>query len=180
MQTTEPGPPRSWIVVDDGSDGLVASSLQRFGSIYRLGLGAGPPDAPRSGDRVALVRTDRSRVVGLWAMGQAVAEPLQRGAGQAALAGEPASVEPAGARTYAEVELLPTAKPIPLAELAAIDVLAPAVAQIDAGARLVELSRAQRAALEGLDVWLEEPTDEQRLALDDLLAIEDDVLDAEG
>lgn len=177
MTAPLPEGPAAWLLTDDGTDGLVAASLARYGSIYRVALDPDGDEAPRSGDPVVLLSVDRSRVVGLWAVGQAVAEPLRRPAGSVVLPGEPDGCDGAHARTYAEVELLPVAKPIPMAELRALAALAPA---LSAPARCAPLSRAQRHAVEGLELWLEEPSDEQRLALDAVLAAEDEALDAEG
>lgn len=164
-------------------DGL----LERFGQVHRVPVRPGDrADALAPGTPCFLVRTDRHRVVGLWAVGEVVAPALSVPAGTPALPAE----EPLGlvdvqvARTYAEVELLPIAKPIALDALLADARLARSElgdrgADLDEGDPL-RLRAAELRAIEEIDLWIDEPDDEQRRALDDLLAAEDPILDQLG
>lgn len=162
-------------------DGL----LERFGSLHRIPVAPGErADELAPGTPCFLVRTDRNRVVGLWAVGEVVAPALVLPAGTALLPAEAplGELDPGSARCYAEVELLPIAKPVALDALLADarlerSELGPRGRDLPEGAPLRLRSKEVRA-LEELDLWIEEPSDEQRHALDRLLTDEDPILDA--
>ncbi len=86
--------PAGWMLVG-GRDQLdVVAVLDRHGCIYRWPL---PADALGNrfdpGQPCFLYATDRSRTVGLWAVGSVVAPVLERAAGDPLLPGE-AALEP--------------------------------------------------------------------------------------
>lgn len=172
--------PAGWLAWEGADTAAVDAMLARFGQVYRLALPDGPPrPAPAPGQPCFLVRTDRSRVVGIWAVGEVVAPCLTVPAGTPPLPAEP-ELGPAGSdaeRCYAEVELFPLAKPLALDRLRSAPPLADG-ALADPGPRPVlrALDRAQVRAVEGMEFWIEAPDDDQRRALDDLLAAEDAAL----
>lgn len=186
MTDTAPDP-AGWALLADRSTPGVTASLGRFGSIYRHPLPLGPAQraALRPGHPCVLLSLDRSRVAGLWAIGEIVAEPLDLPAGfpwtpaeRPLLADDGPEVPPA--RCWAEVELLPLDKPVAFEVLASVSGLA-GTSLVDPGALPpvpgpVPLSAGQLRAIESLDTWLEEPTDEQRTALDELLLAEEALL----
>jgi hypothetical protein len=172
----------AWVLRLSGAELDVDGVLERFGQVYRCPIE--PSDRAEllaPGQPCFLIRTDRSKVVGIWAVGEVVAPTLTLPAGTELLPGEAAmkpSLAVADARTYAEVELVPLSKAIALDKLRADPVLARSepVASPDLSDPLV-LTPAEVRALEAIDFWMEPPTDEQRSALDRLLAAEDDLLD---
>lgn len=185
---TDPAPdPAGWALLADRTTPGVAASLERFGSIYRHPLpdGGPVPQGMRPGLPCVLLSLDRSRVAGLWAIGEVVADPLTLPAGfpwtpaeRPLLPADAPEVPPA--RRWAEVELLPLDKPMPFEALASARDLAGS-ALVDPRALPpvpgpVPLTAAHVRAIESLDTWLDEPTDAQRRALDDLLAAEDALL----
>lgn len=184
--------PAGWALLADRTTPGVAASLERFGSIYRHPLlldgsgldGSGLAD-PRPGQPCILLSLDRSRVAGLWAIGEVVADPLDLPAGfpwtpaERPLLPDDAPAEPP-ARRWAEVELLLLDKPVAFEALASVPGLA-GTSLVDPAALPpvpgpVPLTAAQVRAIESLDTWLDEPTDAQRTALDELLAAEDALL----
>jgi hypothetical protein len=124
-------------------------------------------DADRAGTMAPgqpcfLVRTDRSKVIGLWAVGEVVGP-------SAPLAGSGD-----GPQWCAEVELLPLEKAIARTKLVAHDVLAGgAVATASFADTPVPLSRREVRALESFDFWMVDPRPDQQAALDALLEAEE-------
>ncbi|MEZ5138474.1 MAG: hypothetical protein R2702_07465 [Acidimicrobiales bacterium] len=180
--TDEPGRAAGWALRTSREaidlDGLLA----RFGQLHRIPIEPGPvADELAPGTPCFLVRTDRDRVVGLWAVGEVVAPTLALPAGTPLLpAEEPlGAIDPAGARCYAEVELLPLAKAIPLevllddARLSRSELAGAA----DGTHRPLRLRAGEVRALESIEWWIDEPDDDQRRDLDRLLAAEDPLLD---
>jgi hypothetical protein len=177
-QTIEPA---GWLLVG-GRDQLDTSAmLARHGTVYRWPIAE--VDAPRAaamspGQPCFLYLTDRSRTVGLWAVGSVVAPVLALPAGTPLLPGE-AALEPepipAQARLWAEVELLALDKPIPRDTLMARRVLAEGPLESTGSPSLVTLRPAEVSALESFDFWLVDPDEHQRAHLDALLGAEDDL-----
>jgi hypothetical protein len=139
----------------------------------------------RPGQPCILLSLDRSRVAGLWAIGEVVAEPLDLPADLAWTPAErPLLAEPTPScgrpRRWAEVELLPLDKPLSFEALAKVPGLAGTVLadprSLPGAPGPVALTAAQVRAIESLDTWLEEPSDEQRIALDQLLLAEEALL----
>lgn len=179
-------PAAGWVLRTSSAALDLDAVLERFGQLHRIPIAAGArADALAPGTPCFLVRTDRNRVVGLWGIGEIVAPSLSLPAGTPLLpAEEPlgAVIDPAEARTYAEVELLALAKPVPLDALLADAHLERS--ELGASGRdrapdePLRLRAAEVRSIEALELWLEEPDDEQRRALDRLLAAEDPILDA--
>lgn len=158
-----PADAAGWLLRAPRSPVDLDAMLARFGEVYRYPVPPGEvASAMAAGQPCFLVRTDRAKVVGLWAIGS-VAAPVLIGS------------DPSGAETWeAEVDLLRLEKPIATAALAAHPVLAESPFTFtDDGPSLHPLTRAEVRAVESLDFWLVDPTDEQRAALDRLLAEED-------
>ena len=173
-----PPEPAGFVVVTppDGPD--LQAVVDRYGCAFRLPVAADETSARlRPGAPCFLFRTDRSRVVGIWAIGEVVADRLDLPAGAPPLAGEAGLLAPGGeavARSYAEVELLPLEKPISADALRNDRVLGEhALGAGDPAPGLLALTSAEVRALGRFDFWLVDPSDEQRAALDA-------VLDAEG
>ena len=172
----------AWVLRVSGDEIDVDAVLDRFGQVYRVPITPSErADQLDAGQPCVLIRTDRSKVVGIWAIGEVVAACLAVPAGTDLL---PAEV-PLGPtvtsdrdRCYAEVELLPLAKPISLDKVRADDVLARSevITAADLADPLV-LTPAEVRAVEAFEFWIEPPSDEQRSALDRLLAAEDDLID---
>ena len=160
-------------VLHSGSDQLdLTAMLDRFGLVYRHQVateGRAAEMAP--GQPCFLLRTDRSRVVGLWAVGEVV--------GPAEVV--PATMVPAAkgeatgdAHRCVEVELLALDKPIALDKLIAKAPLSTSeLATWDQHPNPLRLGPAEVRAIEAIEFWLTEPTDDQRRAFDQLLAAED-------
>ncbi len=186
---TDDGRPAGWVLLSSSAAMDLDGAWERFGQVHRVPVPADTDlDAILPGTPCFLVRTDRNRVVGLWAVGEVVAPPLALPAGTPVLPAEAplGAIDPSVPRTYAEVELLALAKAVPLTTLVEDARLArsplggrrPAIELgSDPGTPIALPSSAVRA-LEALEWWIEEPTDEQRRALDRLLAEEDPLLDA--
>ncbi|WP_426571165.1 hypothetical protein [Aquihabitans sp. McL0605] len=181
--TTDGELPFGGWVLRAGQDALdVDAALARFGQVWRCPIPSSERAAQMEpGQPCFLVRTDRSRVIGIWAVGEVVAPCLSLPAGTALLPGE-AGIVPDGtetlARSYAEVELLPLAKPIALDKLLADPVLA--ASELGRAADLLDplaLTPRELRAVEAIEFWMEPPSDELRAALDAVLAREDDILD---
>lgn len=194
MSTTDPqrpttdATPAAWIVRASSAAVDLDGLLDRFGRIHRLPIAAGERAAALApGTPCFLVRTDRHRVAGLWAVGEVVAPTLSLPAGTPLLpAEEPLgdAIDPLAARTYAEVELLPIAKPVALEALLADARLARSELG-DRGTDLaadepLRLRGGELRAIEEIELWIDDPDDEQRGALDRLLAEEDPILDRLG
>ena len=169
-------PPAGWLLVADQPTLDVEVMLRRFGQVYRYPVGDN--DEARlldAGQPCFLVRTDRSKVIGIWAIGEAVAPCLALDpALEHPAAGRAEPLDPDGRQLHAEVELLPLQKPLALTKLLDDDVLGPgALATATERRGLVPLSRREVRAIESFDFWIEEPTDDQRRALDELLELEE-------
>lgn len=169
-----------WILRASKSDVDLDTVLARFGQIYRI------PTTTKSLEPSTpcfLVRTDGNRVVGLWAVGEVVAPNLELPPNTALLPGElplgPA-VRSEQHRHYAEVELFPIAKPVPIAKLLEDEQLEGSELanwQSASSHTALALSAQQVRAIEAFEWWIEEPSEDQRAELDQLLADEDPILD---
>lgn len=151
-----------WLLVADQRVLDIDPMIDHVGQVYRYPVA----DAARAASMAAgqpcfLVRTDRSKVIGLWAVGEVVgpSAPL---------------AEADEARWCAEVELLPLEKAIARTKLAAHEVLAGGpVATASFADTPVPLDRRQVRALESFDFWMVDPRPDQQEALDALLEAED-------
>lgn len=186
--TAAPDPPAGWALLADRTTPGPARSIERYGVVYRHPLPPGTDVAMAPGQPCILLSLDRARVVGLWAIGEVVAEPLHLPAGFAWTAAEAPmrpdedgdDAGPPPARCWAEVELLPLEKPVPLEQLAAHRDLS--------GSALVDparhppvpgpmpLGRAELRAIESFDTWLVPPDPDRRAELDQLLDDEERTL----
>lgn len=174
-------PPAGWLLRVDRSVLDVGATLAEHGQLYRCPIAPGPTaDALAPGQPCFLARTDRNGVVGLWAVGEVVAPVLHLPAGTPVLPAE-VDADPAAARCYAEVELLPLAKPIAASKLAEDEALAGSpLTETEGDVGPWPLTGAHVRAIEALEFWIDPPTDEQRAALDALLAAEDELLPDES
>lgn len=160
--------PAGWLLVADHRVLDIDPMLEATGQVYRYPVA----DAERAasmepGQPCFLYRTDSSKVIGLWAVGEVVGEsaPLAEGS-EGAGDGEP--------RWAAEVELLPIEKAITSAKLLEHKMLAiSAIADASFDATPIPLLRRDVRALETFDFFLVEPTPDQRDALDALLDAEE-------
>lgn len=172
-------PPAGWLLREHQDRLDVTAVLERFGQVYRYPVPDGPhldPVAP--GQRCVLVRTNRSRVVGLWAIGEVVAPVLRLPDDldhpAAPVAGHGLAVD--GRVAYLEVELLPFAKPLALDRLLGEGALADGALGRDLDGDDPDpwpLTRAEVRAIESQDFWIDAPDDAQRAELDRLLAAEE-------
>ena len=171
-------PAPAWALVVGREDLDVEAMAVAFGVLYRVALDPRTDAAAiEPGHRCVLFRTDRSRTVGVWAIGEVVAPVLELSAGDPLLPGEapfrPAEGEP---RRYAEVELALLEKPLSVDRLRGDPVLAASTLLREEPTQLVALAPEELRAIEALDFWLIEPDDDQRHRFDQLLAEEDDLL----
>lgn len=162
--TTPDGTPiGGWAIRVDRHDFDVEPMIEAFGQVFRHPL---PP-----GDRVALLapgqpcfwfQTDRSKVIGIWGVGEVVGEAFS------------APVDPdepaAGEHILAEVEIYPLAKPIPLDKLRADAAFADSELLLDPPPpNPLVLGPRQVRAIEALEFTIVPPSEEQVAALDELL-----------
>jgi hypothetical protein len=177
------GPPAGWALIGDGRSLDVHAVLARYGCVFRWPITDADADkasAMDPGQPCFLVLEDRSRTVGIWAVGSVVATTLELGAGTPLLPGE-AVLEPRPdrrqARRWAEVELLALEKPIGRESLAQHRHLANSdLVHVPTGASVIALGSEEIHAVESFDFWLVEPDERQRAELDALLGAEDDLL----
>lgn len=160
--------PAGWLLVADQRVLDIDPMIEAVGQVYRYPVAdAVRAAAMEPGQPCFLLRTDRSKVVGLWAVGEVVGEsaPLADGS-EGAGDGE--------SRWAAEVELLPLEKAIARTKLLGHKVLATGtVADAAFADTPVPLLRREVRALETFDFFLVEPRPDQRDALDALLDAEE-------
>lgn len=168
--------PAGWVIRADRSVLDVGPLLERFGMVHRYPIArSAEADAMRPGQPCVLFRTDRAGVVGIWAIGEVVgpSAPIPA-AFEHPAAGRAGDLDEHGGQLYAELELLPLAKPISVDKLQADATLAASRMLADPPTvNPVPLERAELRAIEALEFWIDEPSDEQRAALDAQLAAED-------
>lgn len=168
---TEDGTPiGGWALRSDPATFDAFGMIAEFGQVWRHPVEPGPlADLMDAGQPCFLIVLDRSRVVGLWALGEVVAPATT------------ITIEtPEGEvteQTFAELELLPLAKGIALEKLAEHRVLAASalVTATDAPNPIV-LRPEEVRALEEIEFEIVPPSAEQLLALDEVLGDEDDGL----
>lgn len=168
-------PPAGWVLVADRRVLDVGPLLERFGLVHRYPIPrSDAADLMAPGQPCFLVRRDPAFVMGIWAVGEVVGPcaPIPGDFSHPA-SGRAGDLDADGGQLYAEVELLALEKPISLDALRTDDVLARSGALADDATNPVALTRAELRAIEAHELWLTEPTDEQRAALDAQLARED-------
>jgi hypothetical protein len=169
---TDPSPaaPAGWLLVADHTVLDIDPMIEAVGQVYRYPVAdAERAQAMAAGQPCFLLRTDRSKVIGLWAVGEVVGDsaPLAEGTDGAGDADEP--------RWAAEVELLPLEKAIALTKLVDHKVLAASpVARATFADSPVPLGRREVRAFETFDFFLVDPRPDQLDVLDGLLAAEDE------
>ena len=165
-----------WILHADPAVLDVAPVIERFGQVYRYPIGDG--DRARAmgpGQPCFLLRTDRSKVIGIWGIGEVVAPCVAIAVDDDHPAsGRAEPLDEDGDQLYAEVDLVPLEKPLALTKLLEDKALAASeLASLPDGVNPLLLTRAQVRAIESFDFWLTEPTDDQRRALDEILEAEE-------
>lgn len=179
----EAAAPAGWLLVADHRVLDIDPMIEAVGQVYRYPVAdAERAAAMEPGQPCFLLRTDRSKVIGLWAVGEVVGEsaPLEPGTLGAGGSGSGSEGSSAGAgsgdesRWAAEVELLPLEKAIARSKLVGHKMLAAgAVADATFADTPVPLLRREVRALETFDFFLVEPRADQRDALDALLDAEE-------
>ncbi|MCU1372287.1 MAG: hypothetical protein JWO77_3481 [Ilumatobacteraceae bacterium] len=151
-----------WLLVADHTVLDIDPMIEAVGQVYRYPVAdAERAQAMEPGQPCFLLRTDRSKVIGLWAVGEIVGESA------------PLEDDPDG-RWAAEVELLPLEKAIARTKLAGHKALAAGpVADATFADTPIALGRGEVRAFETFDFFLVDPRPDQLDALDDLLAAED-------
>lgn len=165
-----------WVIRADRTVLDIGPLLDRFGLVHRYPVApSAQADAMEPGQPCVLFRADRAGVVGIWAIGEVVgpSAPIPADFDHPA-AGRAGDLDEQGGQVYAEVELLPLAKPIAVDKLRADTKLATSLMLADPPpANPIPLRRDELRAIEAMEFWIEEPSDEQRAALDAQLAVED-------
>ena len=172
IQTEDGTPIGGWVLRSDGRSFDVRPMLEEYGQVFRYPVDPNARvDLMAPGQPCFLHIGDRSRVVGLWAIGEVVAPAL-------ALPVDPGGDDTAE-QLYAEVELLALAKPIPDDKLRADPKLARSEL-FTAGDRPnpLVLRPVEVRAIEAFDFELVPPTDEQAARLEALLDAEESDDDA--
>lgn len=165
-RTSDGTPVGGWILRGNRDTFDISEMVERYGQVFRYPVEPGErADLMAPGQPCFLYLTDTSRVVGLWGVGEVVAPVLP----------VPADPDdPAGDLLFAEVEILMLRKAIPEKKLRAEKPLTDSelFRSPDMPNPLVLEPRAVRA-IEGFDLDLVTPTEEQARRLDDLLAAEE-------
>ncbi|MBX3286832.1 MAG: hypothetical protein KF703_15900 [Actinobacteria bacterium] len=166
--TTQHGTPiAGWVLRADRAVFDVAAMIEEFGQVFRHPVAAGErAEQLAPGQPCFLYVTDTSRVVGIGAVGEVVAPVLVA----------PVDLDdPDGPQQhYAEVELLPIEKAIPLTKLRDHPVLGGS--EIVTGTDLpnpLALDRDEVRAIESFEFAFVEPTEEQAARLEEVLGEED-------
>ena len=165
-----------WVLHVDPSVLDVTPMIERFGQVYRYPIGDGDrARAMAPGQPCFLLRTDRSKVIGIWAIGEVVAPCVAIAVDDDhPAAGRAEPLDEDGDQLYAEVDLVPLEKPLALTKLLEAKALAASeLAAPPDGVNPLLLTRAQVRAIETFDFWLTEPSDDQRRALDEVLDAEE-------
>jgi hypothetical protein len=166
-ETAEGIPIGGWVLRTDVAGFDPGPMLAEYGQVFRYPIPASDrAELMVPGQPCFLWRSDRSKVVGIWGVGEVVAPTFS------------APVDPddpsAGEQLFAEVEILALEKPIAVGKLAATkgfegsEVLAD-----DDRADPVVLRPAEVRAIEEFDFTIVEPTDQQLARLDELLGDDD-------
>lgn len=166
--TTQHGTPiAGWVLRADRAVFDVGAMIEEYGQVFRHPVEAGErADHMEPGQPCFLFVTDTSRVVGIGAIGEVVAPVLVAPVD----IDDPESAE----QSYAEVELLPLEKAIPLTKVREHPVLGQS--EIVTGADLANplaLSIEEVRAIEGFEFTFLEPTEEQAERLADALGAEE-------
>ncbi|HEX2575905.1 MAG TPA: hypothetical protein VHK88_06110 [Aquihabitans sp.] len=173
LRTEDGTPIGGWVLRADPGGFDVAGTLAEYGQVFRFPLE--PSDRSElmdAGQPCFLWSGDRSRVVGLWAIGEVVGPTtlVELDAGPDGEDGSRLFLS----ELYAEVELLPLVKPLSADKLRADKVLA--------GSELftepdrpnpVVLRPEEVRAIEGFDFDFAEPTEEQLARVDEVLGHDD-------
>jgi hypothetical protein len=178
--TPEGSPVGGWVLRASRAAVAFDAMVERFGQVFRARVvPSGLVELLAPGQPCFLLLTDRSRVVGLWAIGEVVAPPLELTTDRSGLGLAPGR--------YAEVEMLALAKPLPLDRLVAHKALGqsalaaplpaptptPPSPAAGPGAEVLALAPTEVRALESFDFELVAPNPDQAERLDGLLAAED-------
>ena len=154
-RTDDGKPIGGWVLKADPSVFDVSQMLEDFGQVFRYPVEPGSrADLMDAGQPCFLFQGDTSRVVGIWAVGEVVATcfsaPLD------------ADNPDAGEQLFAEVELLPLEKGIPIDKIKAHKVLAQGELVSDPNrANPIVLRPEEVRALEEFDFTFVEPTEQQ-------------------
>lgn len=166
-RTDDGKPIGGWVLRAEPGGFDVAGTLAEFGQVFRFPL---DPSARAhlldAGQPCFLYSADTSKVVGIWAIGEVVAPTTL------------IELESADGTTqeqlYAEVELLPLAKPISVDTLAQHKVLAQGeLLTVPGQANPIVLRPEEVRAIEEFDFDFTEPTDEQIARVEEVLGAKD-------
>lgn len=167
LQTSDGTPVGGWVLRGDSDTFDVSEMIERYGQVFRYPVEPGErAELMEPGQPCFLYLTDTSRVVGLWGVGEVVAPVL------------PVQVDPSDPDSdeilFAEVEMFLLRKPIASSKLRDEALLASSEVFTDPDRPnpLVLEPRAVRV-VEGFELDLVTPTDEQSLRLAALLAAEE-------
>lgn len=169
-RTDDGKPIGGWVLRAEPGGFDVAATLAEYGQVFRFPLDPGPRvELLDAGQPCFLYSGDRSKVIGIWAIGEVVAP--------ATLVELEAADGTTEAQLWAEVELLPLAKPISVDKLRADKVLAAGELLTDAEqASPIVLRPEEVRAIEGFEFDFVEPTEEQLARLDEALGAEDGMI----
>lgn len=148
----------------------VAGTLAEFGQVFRFPLDPTPrADLLDVGQPCFLHAGDTSKVVGIWAVGEVVAPTT--------LIEIEAADGSRQSQLYAEVELLPLVKPIPVDKLARHDVLAQGeLLTSPRQANPIVLRPEEVRAIEEFDFEFVAPTEDQIARMEEVLGSEDGMI----
>ena len=172
--TPDGTPIGGWVLRADPAIFDVEPMLEAYGQVFRYPLA--PSDRVEllePGTPCFLFRSDTSKVVGIWAVGEVVAPAFEAPIDQ----DDPG----AGTQFFAEVELLPLDKPIAAGKLKDLAPFADGelLTSPDQPNPIV-LRPEEVRAIEELEFTIVEPTEEQVARLEEVLGAEDDGADDGG
>jgi hypothetical protein len=169
-RTDDGKPIGGWVLRADPGAFDVAATLAEFGQVFRFPLDPNDrTDLLDAGQPCFLFSADTSKVVGIWAIGEVVAPPTL-----IELEGADGSVQ---SQLYAEVELLPLAKPISVDKLTKHKVLAQGELLTAPGRENPIVLRPEEVrAIEEFEFDFVEPTEEQIARVEEVLGQEDGMI----
>lgn len=169
-RTDDGKPIGGWVLRAEPGVFDVAETLAEFGQVFRFPLDPSPrADLLDAGQPCFLYSADTSKVVGIWAVGEVVAANT--------LIEIDATDGPGQSQLYAEVELLPLVKPIPVDKLAGHKVLSQGeLLTAPEQSNPIVLRPEEVGAIEEFDFEFVSPTPEQIARVEEVLGSEDGMI----